>query len=170
VAESFSGPVAISIAAARPEGLTALVLAGSFVQHAIRLPAWVRPVIGPYLFRSPPPAWLVRRLATGPDAPDDLVAETRAALRMVKPNVLARRVQELLSVDVAGDFLNVTVPMLYLAGTRDRLLGPAVENALKRLRPDLEVAALEAPHFILQRRPAEAAEVIENFLLRRAAI
>jgi pimeloyl-[acyl-carrier protein] methyl ester esterase len=101
VAESFSGPIAIRIAAARPKDLVALVLAGSFVQHSIRLvPAWVKPIIGPYLFQLPPPAWLVRRLAVGPDAPDDLVAETSAALRLVKPNVLARRVQEALSVDV----------------------------------------------------------------------
>jgi pimeloyl-[acyl-carrier protein] methyl ester esterase len=166
VAESFSGPVAVRIAAARPEGLVAVVLAGSFVRCPVRYPAWMRPMIGSYLFRSSPPAWLVRRLATGPDAPDDLVAGTLDALRLVKPNVLARRVQELLSVNIAADFLKISVPILYLTGTQDRLLSPAVVRTLQGLRPDLEVAALDAPHFILQRRPAEAAEVIANFLLR----
>jgi pimeloyl-[acyl-carrier protein] methyl ester esterase len=171
VAESFSGPIAIRIAAARPEGLVALVLAGSFVQHSIRLiPTWLKPIIGSYLFRLPPPAWLVRRLAVGPDAPDDLVTETVGALRPVKPKVLARRVQDALAVDVAKDFRQIAVPVLYLRGTQDRLIAASVVGALSRLRPDLEFATLDAPHFILQRRPVEAAGLISKFLLRYAEI
>jgi pimeloyl-ACP methyl ester carboxylesterase len=70
----------------------------------------------------------------------------------------------------ADDFREVTVPVLYLTGTQDRLLAPAVVRALQGLRSDLEVAALDAPHFFLQRRPAEAADVISRFLLRCAEI
>jgi pimeloyl-ACP methyl ester carboxylesterase len=79
------------------------------------------------------------------------------------------RLREALAVDAADDFLAVSLPMLYVSGTQDRLLAPSTVDALQRLRPDLEVAAIAAPHFVLQRRPAEAADLIADFLARRAA-
>jgi pimeloyl-ACP methyl ester carboxylesterase len=73
-------------------------------------------------------------------------------------------------VNVADDFLEIAVPILYLTGTQDRLLVPTTVETLKRLRPDLKIATVDAPHFMLQRRPAEAADVISKFLLHCAAI
>jgi len=37
---------------------------------------------------------------------------------------------------------------------------------LARLRPDLEIVRIEAPHLILQRAPEQAAEAISEFFLR----
>src|ERR1043166_1049948 len=156
VAESFSGPVAIRIAAQKPKGLVALVLVGTFVRQPIRfVPAWVAPLVGRHLFYAPPPAWISRRLVAGRDATDSLMAEADAAWRRVKPAVLASRLRESLRVNVVDDFRAVAAPMLYLAGTRDRLVSPSTADALAQLRPGLAVARLDAPHFILPRRPAE---------------
>jgi hypothetical protein len=43
------------------------------------------------------------------------------------------------------------------------LIGARIVRGLRRLRTDLVCLPLDAPHFILQRRPAEAARAIENF-------
>jgi pimeloyl-ACP methyl ester carboxylesterase len=170
VAESFSGPVAIEVAAMKPSGLVALILVGAFVRQPVRfVPAW-RLLVPSYLFRLPLPACLLRWLVAGDGAPEKLLFETRAALRLVKPAVLASRFSEVLSVNVADRFLRVQVPMLYVTGTRDRLLAPTTVQELQRLRPDLEVVSIEAPHFILQRCPAEAAAVISRFLARYSAV
>jgi pimeloyl-ACP methyl ester carboxylesterase len=171
VAESFSGPVAVEVAAMKPSGLVALVLVGTFVQRPVRfVPAWMRLLVPSYMFRLSPPAWLLRLLVAGDGAPEELMLETRAALRLVKPAVLASRVSDVLSVNVADRFLQVQVPTLYVTGTRDRLLAPTTVQELQRLRPDLEVAPIEAPHFILQRCPAEAAAVVSRFLARYGAV
>jgi pimeloyl-[acyl-carrier protein] methyl ester esterase len=171
VAESFSGPIAIRIAAKKPKGLVALVLVGTFVRNPVRfVPTWMKSLVGSYLFHIPPPAWMVRQLVAGFDAPDELMSEALAGWRQVKPSVLAMRLREALAVDAADDFLAVTLPMMYVSGTQDRLLAPSTVDALQRLRPDLEVAVIAAPHFVLQRRPTEAADLIANFLARCTAV
>jgi pimeloyl-[acyl-carrier protein] methyl ester esterase len=171
VAESFSGPMAIRIAAKKPKGLVAVVLVGTFVHNPVRfVPTWMKSLVGSYLFHIPPPAWMVRQLVAGFDAPSELVSETLAAWCLVKPGVLAMRLREVLAVDAVDDFLAVTLPMLYVSGTQDRLLAPSTVDALQRLRPDLEVAVIAAPHFVLQMRPTEAADLIANFLARCTAV
>jgi pimeloyl-ACP methyl ester carboxylesterase len=171
VAESFSGPIAIRVAAMKPNGLVALVLVGTFIRSPVRfVPAWMRPLLGGYLFRILPPAWLIRWLVAGPDASAALISEAHAAWRLVKPGALASRLQDVLSVNVVDDFRQVTVPMLYLRGTQDRLLAAATVQELQRLHPDLEVVSIASPHFILQRRPVEAAAAISGFLARCGAI
>jgi len=171
VAESFSGLIAIRIAVKKPKGLVALVLVGTFVHNPVRfVPTWAKSLVGSYLFHFAPPAWMVRQLVAGFDAPGERMSEALAAWCQVKPGVLAMRLREVLTVDAADDFLAVTLPMLYVTGTQDRLLAPSTADALQRLRPDLEVAVIAAPHFVLQRRPAEAADLIANFLARCGAI
>jgi pimeloyl-ACP methyl ester carboxylesterase len=167
IAESFSGPLAIRIAARRPAGLVAIVLVGSFAEPSVRwVPAWLRPLIRSYLFRLPPPAALIRHFAAGHNAPAAFVADVQAAMRLVRPDVLARRVHELLSVDVTGHLAGLKVPVLYVAGKQDRLLKPHIVDRLKRLHPDLETSTLDAPHFILQRQSAAAAALIADFFER----
>jgi pimeloyl-[acyl-carrier protein] methyl ester esterase len=171
IAESFSGPIAIRIAAKKPKGLVALVLVGTFVHNPVRfVPTWMKSLVGSYLFHIPPPAWMVRQFVAGSDAPGEIVSAALAAWCEVKPDVLAMRLREALAVDAADDFLAVTLPMLYVSGTQDRLLAPSTVDALQRLRPDLEVAVIAAPHFVLQRRPAQAADLIADFLARCVAV
>jgi pimeloyl-ACP methyl ester carboxylesterase len=171
VAESFSGPGAIEVAATKPSGLVALILVGTFVRQPVRfIPAWMRLLVPSYLFRLSPPVWLLRWLVAGDGAPEKLLFETRAAWRLVKPAVLASRFSEVLTVNVADRFLQVQVPILYVRGTQDRLLAQTTVQELQRLRPDLEVAPIEAPHFILQRCPVEAAAVVSRFLARYGAV
>jgi pimeloyl-[acyl-carrier protein] methyl ester esterase len=167
VAESFSGPVAIRLAARKPQGLKSLVLVNTFIRPSFRwIPAGTKGIIGSYLFRVAPPAWLIRHFGLGSDASEESISEVRAALSEVKPRVLACRARVALSADFEGDFKRIAAPMLYLKGTKDRLLAPGVAGALQKRRPDLEVISLDAPHFALQRRPVEAAAVISQFLLR----
>jgi pimeloyl-[acyl-carrier protein] methyl ester esterase len=170
IAESFSGPLALKIATAHPRQLIAVVLVGAFVRNPVRfLPAWLRFLIGPYLFRYPPPRFLVRRFLVGPQASPALVREVVDTLRLVAPAVMAARVADTLSLAAADDFVRCPAPLLYIEGTQDRLIDRATAAQLRSLRPDLECASIEAPHLILQRCPAEATAVIEPFLLRQYA-
>jgi pimeloyl-[acyl-carrier protein] methyl ester esterase len=165
IAESFSGPLAIRIAARRPPGLVALVLVATFVHRPVPwLPAVLAPLARPLLFRLPPFAAAVRWFLAGDDG-DELAAKVARVVRRVAPAVIARRVREALTVDARADLAAVAVPILIVSARRDRLLGPGATRTMTALRPDAAHREIDAPHMLLQRRPREAADAVAPFLL-----
>ncbi|MGC3997400.1 MAG: alpha/beta hydrolase [Anaeromyxobacter sp.] len=164
LAESFSGPIAVRLAAERPPGLAGLVLAASFLHaplHPLLHP--LRALVGARLFGLPMPPAVIRHFMAGPDAPAPLVEEVRAAVTAVRPEVLAHRSLEALREDVRPLLAEVQAPILWLAPKRDRLLHAGASAELQALRPDAEVVHLDAPHMILQRAPHACLAAIERF-------
>ncbi len=169
LAESFSGPLALRLAAEQPRGLEAVILAASFLRRPLDpLLHPIRGLVGARLFGVPMPAWLVRRLMAGSDAPDAIVAEVQQAVAAVSPAVLALRSAEAVAVDAREALAGVEVPLLFLAPTRDRLIRRDAWKDVAAIRPDAEVVHLEAPHMILQRCPRACLARIEEFLARSA--
>jgi pimeloyl-[acyl-carrier protein] methyl ester esterase len=167
LAESFSGPLAMRLAARQPRGLIALILVATFARSPVpSVVGLLRAAIGSYLFRCPCPQLLIRRYLVGEDAPPKLILTTQAAIRRADPGVLATRLRQVLAVDAENDFASSRVPTLYVRGTRDRLLPRSLLRGLRSLRPDLECAELDAPHFVLQRQPAAAAKIVAEFSMR----
>jgi pimeloyl-[acyl-carrier protein] methyl ester esterase len=166
VAESFSGPLGVFLASKYAKQVRALVLVASFVRNPSPL-ARIGAALGPRLFRAPSPDLALRWALLGMDATDADVSDVRDAVESVDPAVLTHRLRELARVDVTREFRSSSVPTLYLAGSRDRLVSPSVMRQLRRLRPDLLTRVLDAPHLVLQRSPAEAASLIDEFLLPR---
>jgi pimeloyl-ACP methyl ester carboxylesterase len=163
--ESFGGPLALRIAADPPPGLVGLVLAATFHRRpAARSIAALR-LLSPAFFRLPLPPHAARLLLAGEDAPDDLVSEVRAAVSAAKGSVMAARAREALRVDATDLLRRCPVPLLFLGGKQDRLLRSALPIEVRALRPDAEIRMLEAPHLVLQRRPAECMRIVEAFLL-----
>ncbi len=165
LAESFSGPLAVRLAAERPRGLAALILAATFVHRPLDpLLHPLRGLVGARLFGMPMPAAVVRRLLAGPDAPDGVVGEVQRAVAGVTPEVLAHRSLEALTVDARDALAGVEVPILFVAPTRDRLIRRDAHEDVLALRPDAEIALLDAPHMVLQRCPHASLSRIEEFL------
>jgi pimeloyl-ACP methyl ester carboxylesterase len=166
--ESFGGPLALRLAANGAPGLVGVVLAATFHR---RPAAKIVRSLGPLskaFFRLPLPAHAVRLLLGGDDCADDLVAEVRAAVGAVDWRVMHARAREALSVDATAWLRACPVPVLFLGGSRDRLLRSALPFEVRLLRPDAEIRMLDAPHLVLQRRPEEAARIVEAFLARAA--
>jgi pimeloyl-[acyl-carrier protein] methyl ester esterase len=171
VAESFSGSIAVRLAAERPRGLAALVLAATFLRAPLTpLLHPMGALVGARAFRLPVPAAVIRWLVAGLDAPDALVREVQRAVAAVSAEVMARRASDALRADVREDLARVEAPILFLAPTRDRLLRGGVADELLALRPDAEVAAVDAPHMVLQRCPRASLSRIEEFLAARAGL
>ena len=164
VAESFSGPLGIRLAHRHADRCRALVLVATFVTNPSALAASMRALIGPRIFRAPPPGPFLRWALLGMDASHEQLNDLRAALSCVAPEVLADRVRQILAVDVTKEFASSPVPTLYIAGSRDRLVGAKVMARMNALRPDMRTHVLDAPHLVLQRKPAEAAKLIWGFV------
>lgn len=159
--ESFSGPIALSIASTRPPLLRGVVLCCSFARNPrpglgrLRgLIHWLpdRPPIDPLMW------FLAGRFAT-PALRDAL----SRALARVSPAALRSRMSAVLGVDVIPKLQSISVPLLYLQATEDRVVPAKAARDILENVPRSRLVALVAPHFLLQACPREAAEVIEAF-------
>ena len=165
LAESFSGPLAIRVAARHPELVTHLVLAATFLRAPLH--PWLAPVAflaRPSLFARPPPAIGIRTLLAGWDAPADVVETIRGAMAVLPAEVASARARAALAADEAATFARITLPTLWITAMADRLLRPGHLEDLRAARPDAKVALIEGPHTILQRRPRECLREIARFI------
>ena len=168
--ESFGGPLALRVAAARPRGLAGVVLCATFVRSPHRgVPKWMHHAVQPAAMRLLPPFAQLKMMLGGYSTPE-LRALSAEALALVRPEVLAARLRDVLHVDVTGELTSCPVPVLYLRGRHDRVVPAHNLREIQRLRPSVEVAEIAAPHLLLQTQPAAAAEAIAAFVARcRAA-
>lgn len=169
VGESFSGPLAIRVAAQRTSGLRALVLVATF--HRRPVAPWLamaRPFVRDFVFARPPPAFMIRRLLAGADASEEFVSRFQASVASVRGDVLATRVRAALDVDVSAAIVDVRVPITYLAAAEDALVRRAIPDELRALVPSIEVRKFASPHLLLQRRPREAAAALGEVVAQLA--
>jgi pimeloyl-[acyl-carrier protein] methyl ester esterase len=163
--ESFSGPIALSIAASSPPGLRGLVLSTTFAKNPISL---LRPLAGFARFapvRAMPLRilswWLLGRWAT-----PRLEVLLRDALRSVAADVLRRRAMAAMRADVTECLERISVPVIYLRATGDRLLAAAVGEHILRGIPHTQLARIVGPHLLLQTAPTAVANEIAAFAAR----
>jgi pimeloyl-[acyl-carrier protein] methyl ester esterase len=164
--ESFSGPLAISIAAKRPPNLQALVLACSFAKLPLpMLPGWLKKLVG----KSPAsrmPMALTARTVLGPYYSQPLYADLKRVHAMVAPAVRKARLVEVMSIDHTELLAQVQVPVLCLRAIHDMVVSPAACALISQRTPIAEVVAIEGPHLLLQTRAVECVAAINAFLCK----
>lgn len=162
--ESFSGPLAVMLAATKPAGLRGVILCASFVKKPFRiLPAWFGLLcVGP-AFRLWPAMLRLRSLPMRGEL-RGLLPLALAAIRSVRPEVVAARVRALLKVDARAQLQTLPFPLLYLQALRDPLIRRHNAEEIKRIRPDASLAQIDTRHFLLQLEPKRAAAAIASFL------
>lgn len=165
--ESFSGPIAIALAAQRPPRLAGLVLCASFAQaprppwspcSATVLPRWATT-----LPLSRVPARLIAHAMLGRWSDARWRARIAAVLSQVRPAVLAHRLDAVRGVDARAALRSIDRPVLQLRATRDRLVGPGSARAIAQVRPATRCIDIDAPHFMLQACPTQAAAAIRRW-------
>jgi len=161
--ESFSGPLALVIAAASPPRLRGLVLSTTFA----RSPLLALRRLQALLYRAPVRAlpmpalsWLLLGRWSSPA----LRTALQAALARVRPSVLRTRAVAALGVDVTVQARAVHVPTLCLHAAHDRLLPTRSQRHLSALLPAQATFRLDGPHLLLQACPEAAALVIAGFM------
>lgn len=163
VAESFSGPLAVRLAAEEPAGMVGAVVSASFVRHP--LPRCLRWLPLAAIFRLVLPKGLVRfALADDAAMGPSLYEAFYQVMRYSPPEVLAHRARAALQIDGTNALKGCRLPLLFLEGTRDRLIPRSTMQLVRKLRPDLPVVAIAGPHFLLQLKPEECLRSIEAFL------
>ncbi|HYJ41090.1 MAG TPA: DUF3658 domain-containing protein [Steroidobacteraceae bacterium] len=163
LAESFSGPIGISIASTAPPGLRGLILCGTFASNPL---PWLGPLanaIGRLPAMRMPPALAAPWLYAGRATPELRRAHASAMAR-VSAVTLRARVVAALGVDYRSLVSRIEVPMMYLRAKSDRLIPAAAGQAIVDLRPETTMVVIDAPHFLLQTEPEVCARAVEKFL------
>lgn len=167
LAESFSGALAVELAAAHPANLKALILCASFVTSpAPKVFRSLTFIFNARFFKLRPPKFIVRHFLLGQSASRDLIDKFLEVLHSVSPEVLSSRVRSVLNVDARVALDECRVPILYLAAKRDKLVGERNLVEIKSLGYDVESVTIDAPHFLLQHEPKAAMKAIDNYLCR----
>ena len=165
LAESFSTPLAVRLAAEKPNGLLALVLCAGFVSPPSRgVLRRVAIILAPLLIAFRLPESICQHFLVGDSAPKSLVDGVRATISSVSVGVLAHRLRSVLSCTGKRELCAVSIPLLYLLGLEDRLVHRFSFDEIQQAKPDARLASVEAPHLILQAKPREASEVVIRFL------
>jgi pimeloyl-ACP methyl ester carboxylesterase len=164
--ESFSGPLALKAACRAVRAPAGVVLCASFVKNPLpRLSMGLKPFVrGSWVSRLTHESLL--EFVLGREFSPDVVRSLTEALQAVRPEVLARRIQEILSVDATEDLRSCPAPLLYLSALQDMLVPPRNLEAIRKIRPDIKVEEFDAPHLLLQTKPLLAWKAVQTFIDR----
>jgi len=160
--ESFSGPIAVSIAARPPAQLVGLVLSTTFARNPV-------PLLAPFaaLTRFAParqlPRSALRWSLLGRWATPAIEAQLAQALGRVAPAVLRARAASALRVDVSAELGAIAVPTLYLRASHDRLMHPSAGDLILGRLAGARRVDLAGPHLLLQTAPAASARAIADW-------
>lgn len=161
--ESFSGPIAVSIAASAPKGLVGVILCATFARNPYPVFAPFAALAGMLPVKAAP-AFVMRHLLLGKHATPGVLTALQSALASVSAAALRARIRAVASVDVSDKLRAVQVPVLYLRATRDRVVPASTTRLIAAHVAHLQVASIDAPHFLLQAAPVAAARAVRAFM------
>ncbi len=167
--ESFSGPIAISIAASNPPGLLGLILCVTFVRNPHPLLPMVTTILEPFPAGRLPGFILHRNLFGNFNSPR-LRGKLREVGALVSAKTLKARLEAVSAIDASEKLRRVKVPTLDLRAKQDRVVSRACGTYIRRIGPNVSAADLDAPHLLLQTVPEVAIAAIDNFMRSRIEI
>lgn len=157
--ESFSGPIAIELAATMPR-IAGLILASSFARRPV--PAFTAPLTRLFDPRQVP-QWIVNAALFGPTGTHDQRTQLHRVLAGLGQGVLQTRMADVAAVEKLARLSKVTCPVLCLCGNRDRLIPNRCLDEIRRAQPHVQVQHLDAAHMMLCTHSEQAAHPIERF-------
>jgi pimeloyl-ACP methyl ester carboxylesterase len=161
--ESFSGPIAISLAASRPPGLVGLVLCSTFIRNPRPAFSFLRSVLG-LVPVGLAPVRVLGHFLMGAHSNAQLRATLAESLAQVSALALRARLRAVFSVDVSSKLRSMDIPLLYLCATQDQLVPVSASKLIAQVYPGIQVVFIEAPHFLLQTAPRQAAGAVRTFV------
>src|SRR6266446_9528996 len=157
--ESFSGPIAIEIAATESR-VAGLILASSFAWHPI--PSLFVPLVQ-MLDMKWVPGRIVQAALLGSTGTPELRAHLCRVLERLPREIIRARASEVLRVDKRNRLRQINCPMLCLHGRFDRLVGKKCVDEITLVKPRCQVQWFDASHMLLETHTDAAAEAVNEF-------
>ncbi len=164
VADSFGGPLCVTLASRGDSFLKGIVLAATFIRnplHKSLIPA-ARLALQTIGKVTPPDA--VLRSVLFDRRSDHLLDMTRERIKELDEATLLARCNAALGIDRSAELASFKKPVLIMAARHDRLIHKSAAQEMKMLAPHATYAEFEAPHFLLQSAPEDCLTVISEFV------
>ncbi|HQQ76596.1 MAG TPA: alpha/beta hydrolase [Thermoanaerobaculia bacterium] len=157
VAESYSGPIAVRLAARLGQKVSLLALCNPLVEMPVALPAGLAASAASW--RGMPATAAAMVLADGDRALGQAALD---GIRALPKEVLEARLRAAFAATAEEIAPLLAPPVLAILGSRDRLVSPERTKALLEGVPFASVAELDAPHLVVQTKPAEVWDAISD--------
>jgi pimeloyl-[acyl-carrier protein] methyl ester esterase len=161
--ESFSGPIAIRIAAQPPAGLLGIILCGAFARNPYPLMGWAGSLAAWFPVKSLP-QWVRAPLMWGSMDPNRAPEKLARAMADVSEAVIRHRIAALLAVDESAALASIRLPILVLQAAQDLVIPASATEWILKCAPRARLVQIDGPHLLLQTRPAECAAAAVEFL------
>lgn len=161
--ESFSGPIAIRIAARPPAGLVGLILCVTFASNPFPWLAWARPLAELLPLKSFP-RWLRAPLMWGSASPERAPRQSERAMAGVSAAVIRHRIAALLGADENSTLGAIRLPTLVLSARRDWVISKAATRRICRGIPRARRIEIDGPHLLLQACAAQCAAALLDYM------
>jgi pimeloyl-[acyl-carrier protein] methyl ester esterase len=161
--ESFSGPIAMRIAACAPAWLVGVILCGTFASNPYPWLAWARPFVFLLPIKSLP-RWVRAPLMWGSKNPSRAPGNAERAIASVAGGVVRRRIAAILAVDAREALERIAIPALIMYSRHDRVVPYAATESLMTHLPGAAVADIDGPHLLLQSCPEECSAAVLKFM------
>ncbi len=161
--ESFSGSLAISIAAQNPANLKALILVCTFARNP-----QPRLISLALKMKFLPPAFIQRQairhgLVHGLQS-RDLENEVLAAVQILSAPTIWSRLRAIASVNVLAQLQSIDCPVLCMNALQDRLIPRSCSGDFIERIKTLKIVNMQGSHCLLQSNPTDCSAVVSNFL------
>ena len=182
LAESFSGPLGIMLAAnAIKLNLKGLILVGTFAKCPSITLSFLKPLIPVFsnlcyrLLKADNSIkkFIIQKLLLAivfkksSSAAFDKISKTLTALG---EKTILKRLTEVANVDVSKDLSRIQVPALYLQANKDLVVPAKCANHISKNNPAVTVASISGGHLLLRSNPAKCAEIVAEFIQNNTVI
>jgi pimeloyl-ACP methyl ester carboxylesterase len=161
--ESFSGPIAIRIAADPPPELAGIILCVTFAKNPYPLFAWTQPLAAWFPVKSLP-RWLRAPLMWGSTQTERAPEHLNRAMAVVSEAVVRHRIGALLAVDASAALARIRLPILVLQAGQDLVVPRSATRWIMETAPHAQLTEIDGPHLLLQTRPVECAAAVTPFV------
>ena len=165
---SFSGPLALMLAAKERHRVLGVILCASFIRSPLPGLFWLRFAI------ASPVVHCVRLMRRTPllfsnRSTQTLRRDKAATWARVPTRVLVVRARVIATLDARDCLRGCPRPVLYIAGSRDGVVPGWNAEEIVRELPSTKVATIDGPHLALYTNPNAAARVIVGFMSNGAS-
>ncbi len=158
LAESFSGPIAYLLAQNPPLNFKKVIFVATFLRTPH--PSLIKAINYLPIARLTQllPDFLIKAMLLGSGADDGLISLFRKTLKSVPPNVIHSRLNEILKLKPSYD--KTPIDCSYIQAIGDRLVAKESIEDFKRVSNGISIHQVAGPHFILQAKPKECADIV----------
>jgi pimeloyl-ACP methyl ester carboxylesterase len=157
VAESYSGPIGARLAARLGQKVALLVLCNPLVEVGFQLPAGLAASV---VASRVMPVWTAAHTLAGGDRA--LGRTVLEEVRSLPKEILRGRLNAAFSATASELSSYLVAPLLTILGTRDRLISLGRARHVCSKVPCCTVVELDAPHLVVQTKPAEVWDAISD--------